>query len=188
MRIVDYYPNVERVITTIESMMITDKEYQKIKKISKSIKEIVEKEINDEINPYRFVIHHIEKSVRQSDLYTLSPAGKEIIIANILLPDDIKIAELLNKNGFTIENLKSIIRFRSLLKNVILNNAPINKELEDHFIEYKENVKKILELFNEEFNTNDQTIILNRICELLTTHPNYFEKKITESIKKDRHK
>lgn len=177
MDIIDYYPNLERAITPIECITITNKEFRQLKKISRLIRENIETNINDQITPYTFIKYYIEKSIRDSKLEIFSKAKKEIIIANILLPDDIEIAEILNNNGFTKESLKELIRFRALIKNLVLNNSKIDINLENKFNDYKETINTIVLLFNEKFQIKDQTTILNRICELLVSNPNYFENK-----------
>ena len=185
MKLIDNYPNAERTLTTIEASLITKKEYQKLKSISKRIKDSIETELESDLSSYGMVKYHVERTIRSSKNALISKnAEKEIIIANILLPDDIQIAELLNKNNFTIEHLKAMIRFRSSLKNLILNSAPIDEETQRKLEIYKRFVTTLIELFKAEFNVDDQTIILNRICEMLVTCPNYFETKRTEYTRK----
>ena len=178
MILIDNYPNTERAITAIEVMIITKKEYIKLIKLSQEIKSCIEKELNCELPIYGIIKYYIENTIiNPNNLSNFSQTAKEIIIANILLPETIKVVELLNNNGYTIEHLKNITRFRALLKNIILSNAPIDTNLANQFMIYKKYVTHITELFKKTFGIIDQTIILNRICEILVTYPNLFETK-----------
>ena len=135
MKLIDYYPNVERIITTIDSRMITNKEYNKLIKLSRNIKKELEHILDSNINKISLIKYYVEKIItnsKYSENYT--NVHKEIIIANILLPDDIKIAEVLNQNGYPIEYLKAIIKFRDYLKKIILYSIPIDKEIEQKYI------------------------------------------------------
>ena len=177
MKIIDYYPNLERAITYFETLTLSKSEDIVIKKLSKFIKEYIEEKLQVEINFNNINIYYLEDILSKTQYNNLSNLKKEIIIANILLPNDIEIAELLNQNGYTFEDLKSIIRFRTLLKNKILNDKPLNQEEIEKFIKYKEDITNLLSLFKNKFNIDKTTIILNRICEMLVTHPNIFESK-----------
>ena len=181
MTIIDTYPNVERAITSIEASLISKREYEELKNISNYIRNNINKKTPQNIKNYKFIKNYLAQTITTRNF---SNTAKEIIIGNILLPDDIKIAELLTKNGFTIEHLNIIIRFRALLKNIILNSTPINEELERQFKIYKTAINKIIEIFKLELNFDDQTTILNRITEILITNPNYFESKNSEHIRK----
>lgn len=185
MTIIDTYPNVERAITYNEASSIFKKEYEILKSISYYIKEKIRKENECNINDYGVIKYYLEQAIRNAECPHIKENNKkEIIIGNVLLSDDLKIAELLTKNGITIEHLKVIIRFRALLKKVILNSVPIDEELERQFKLYKIGVAKIIKIFKLELNFDDQTVILNRITELLITSPNYFESKNSEHTKK----
>lgn len=184
MDFIDYYPFIDRVLTYLDAMIITEKEYQILKNTSYSIKKETDETFNDSINQYNIIIHHIEKSIRQSKLINNSILAKEIIIANILLPNDIDIIDLLNKSGYTYEFLKNIIKFRSLIKNIVSSDTEFNKENKKRYEEYKEEIKNIINIFKENYNITDQTIILNRICELIVRKPNSFENKLDRNTKK----
>ena len=121
MTIVDSYPNAERTITLIEASLISNREYERLKGISKYIKEIIERETQLDTYSYSFVKQVLDQAIKNSQCAFISnDTHKEIIIGNIILPDDIQIAEILTKNKFTLEHLKERMRFRSLLKNIIL--------------------------------------------------------------------
>ena len=184
MDFIDYYPFLDRVLTYLDAMIITEKEYQILKNISNEIRKETEENFNNSINHNKIIIYHIEKSIRESKLNNNSILAKEIIIANILLPNDIDIIDLLNKSGYTYDSLKNIIRFRTLIKNIVLSDKEFNNEERKKYKEYKEEVKNIIYIFKENYNITDQTIILNRICELLIRKPNSFENKLERKSKK----
>ena len=184
MDFVDYYPFVDRILTYLDAMIITEKEYQTLKNISNKIKKETEELFNDNINQYNIIIHHIEKSIRESKLISNSTLSKEIIIANILLPNDIEIIDFLNKSGYTYESLKNIIKFRTLIKNILSSDIEFNKENKIQYEAYKKEVKNIITIFKEKYNISDSKIILNRICELLVRKPNSFEKEKEVNIKR----
>lgn len=184
MTIIDNYPNAERTVTTIEASMITPREYYRLKEISKAIRTHIENELQSNANTDGFTRNYIELAIRSSEHKNLSNTEIEIIIANAILPDDIIIAEMLSKHHFTIEHLKTIIRFRSLLKNIVLNGNAFNTELKRQFEIYKKFVTKIIEIFKSELGIDDQTIILNRISEMLVTCPSFFEERTSTSIRK----
>lgn len=174
----------QNILTSIEAKTITKKEYIKLKEISRTIKKYIEDNFRENITISGFIRYYIEQAIRKSQYKNLSSLEKEIIIANIILPDDYKIADILSANGITIDHLKIAIRFRSLLKQVILNKVKINPELERQFTIYKKFVKIITEIFQSKFGINDQNIIFNRICEIMTLHPEYFETKKTNLLRK----
>lgn len=179
MSTIDLYPtNAERILTTVESMMITKKEYMQLKEISKTIRKYAEEKFQSEINSCGIVRYYIEYTIRNSQYRNLPSTQKEIIIANVILPDDTKVADVLNKNNFTIEHLKAMLRFRSLLKNILLNDSRIDTETARQFAIYKQFVNKIIAIFKLEFGIDNQTLILNRICEMIETCPLYFDTKI----------
>ena len=128
MDFIDYYPFLDRVLTYLNAMIITEKEYQIFKNISNEIRKETEENFNNSINHNKIIIHHIEKSIRESKLNNNSILAKEIIIANILLPNDIDIIDLLNRSGYTYEFLKNIIKFRTLIKNIVSSDTEFNKD------------------------------------------------------------
>lgn len=184
MNFIDYYPFIDRVLTYLDAMIITEKEYQILKKISNTIKKETEEIFDYSINQYNAIIYYIEKTIRESKTINHSTLSKEIIISNILLPNDIEIIDLLNKSGYTYDSLKNIIKFRSIIKNTIASNIEFNNENKQKYKEYKKEVKNIITIFKEKYNITDQTIILNRICELLIRMPNSFENKLEINTKK----
>ena len=185
MTLIDNYPNAERTLTTIETSLITKKEYQKLKNISAAIKKTVESNLDSDINSYGIVKYYVEQTIRSSNTPLVSkPSEKEIIISNIILPDDIEVAELLTQNKYTLEHLKAMIRFRSSLKNLILNDVQIDKETEQKLQVYKKFVTSLIALFKQRFGIDDQTVILNKICEMLVYYPHYFESKLTDHVRK----
>ena len=184
MDFIDYYPFLDRVLTYLDAMIITEKEYQILKNISNEIRKETEENFNNTINQNKIIIHHIEKSIRESKLNNNYILAKEIIISNILIPNDIDIIDLLNRSGYTYDSLKNIIRFRTLIKNIVLSDKEFNNEERKKYKEYKEEVKNIINIFKENYNITDQTIILNRICELLIRKPNSFENKLERKSKK----
>lgn len=182
MKMIKYYPNIKKSINVIDLLMITEPEHQKIKKISKTIRETIQNEINENINLLPFIRYYVEKKIDILDT-NFSSIEKELIISNVILPNDIHIADLLNKNGYTKEFLKSIIKTRQKIKLSLLNNIKIDNELQTEFDEYKQNIIPIIELFKKEYNITDINIILNRICEIITKYPNYLDSKVTANIK-----
>ena len=182
MKLIDDFTNLERVISIVEANTLTENDYQKLKKISTLIKKHVEIRLQGSINESNFTRFYLEYIIRNSNT-PIDKLEKEIIIANAILPDDIEVAELLNQNGFTIEELKNILRFRVVLKNIVLNNSITNKEIETQFEEYKKTIIKLTNIFKAKYNLDNQTVILNRICEIIVTHPNYFETKSMSKTK-----
>ena len=185
MRIIDTYPNAERTITTIEAALITKKEYQELKNISQSIRNKFHTQLSEHLGDYEYIRWFLETILTYSqNKFGLSSTHKEIIIANVMLPHDHEIVELLTKYDFKIEHLKTLIRFRSFLKNIVLNSAPIDKEVERQFEIYKKHIANIIYIFETELNINNKTAILNRIAELIETNPHYFESKYSDYTKK----
>lgn len=184
MTIIDNYPNAERTVASIEASMITPREYYRLKEISKAIRNHIENQLQTNTSTDGFTRYYIELAIRSSQHKNLSNTEIEIVIANAILPDDISIAELLSKHHFTIDHLKTIIRFRSLLKNIILNGKAFDDELKRQFEIYKKFVAKIIEIFKSEFGIDDQTVILNRICEMLVTCPAFFEERTSTNPRK----
>ena len=185
MAMLDLYPSAERAINIIDIKLITEREYQILKKISTQIRKKIEDEFDDNAVSYGMIKYFIENRIRNSNITDIETATKkEIVISNILLPDDIEIAEILNKNGFNLELLKELLKIRQKLINIIIYNLQLDEELKDQYETYKNNIKKLINLFEEKYNINDQTIILNKIAEILVLYPNYLENKITSTIKK----
>lgn len=174
----DDYLEAKNTITLSEFTMIPSSEYSKLVKLSKKIKKELEEELNCSINESRLTSLYVKNRIRDSkNIEARNNIQKEILLGNIFLPDDIKIADLLCKNRYTIGHLKTIIRFRSMLKNIILNSTSMDDKLKEQFVAYKKIVSELVMLFKVEFGIDDQTIILNRICDLLVRHPNYFDTK-----------
>lgn len=123
----------------------------------------------------------IKKNHLPSNL-TLSNIQKEVIQTNMIY-DDEKFISILNENQFTIKHLKSIIRFRDILKNLIIDNSIITPDLKEKITIYKTVVSKLLDIVNKEFNINDSTIILNKICILLVQYPELFLNNNKKRIK-----
>ena len=118
---VDYYPNAERIVTVLDSMMITPREYKKLKEISVELRKYFQQTLGIETISCGFIRHYVEHVIIDSKNNGLKPLEKEIIIANIMLPDDMEVINLLNDNGFDIYTLKLLMRIRSQLKYIILN-------------------------------------------------------------------
>lgn len=169
--------NSERILTYIDALTITKKEYNYFKQLSIIEKERIEKKLKMSFEEHPVDKKYLEEIILGTEYKNISSMNKEIMLANAILPDDQKIATLLNEEGFTLEYLKIIIRFRSLLKNILTNNLPIDKETRQKLDAYKVIVEKLVDLFNKHFNVNNQTIILNRICEMLVTCPELFVPK-----------
>ena len=190
MTISSIYHELKIIISYNEAKEIFEKEYNELKILGQIERENIEKEytklikecnLTNEFNDYitkRLIGIRYDTS-KYSDLTSIK---KEIIIANAILPDDISIINLLHDNGFTIEHLKVIIRFRSILKNKITcKTKNIDKYLAEQIKIYKTVVSKLIEIFETNFKINDSTIILNRITELLVTSPNLFDEKIDDN-------
>lgn len=175
------YTNPERILSYNEAKKITQKEYSLLKQPLKEIKP----ENYPELDYHYYRDKAIES--RKKELIYSDQTGlkKEVLIANTILPDDIKIIDKLTANGFTYEHLYAIIRFRSILKNILMNNTKITNDLKEHIRIYKNVTTKLIKVFEQNFFFNDSTIILNRICEMLITCPHLFEsinknKKLTK--------
>lgn len=182
MKIMRYEPNIQNALTKTEASLITEKEYNKLKKISMLVTKYVENILMSDIATCNITKKIAEITIRKIQNESITEIHKTIMIANALLPDDIKVADLLNKNGFTYNHINLIIKFRALLKRNAIYHTELDKEEKTKYNEYKITVNKIVELFTREFGVSDKTIILNRICEILVTHPDYFEKLATEHI------
>ena len=182
MIMIEDYIEAGRILSYPEALMHSKKEYTYLKQYSQIEKEKIEKEIDLQIGSKFFNKNIIESKINFSKYPNMSKLNKEVMLANIILPDDIKIIDILTENGFTLEHLKTIIRFRSILKNLLLNNSIITNELKEQIAIYKRVTTKLINIFNEQFNFNDSTIILNRITEMLITCPNLFETKANTNI------
>ena len=173
--ILDNYQNPERILSYTEALIITKKEYQILKNIAKQEKKRVELEIcmGEKESLMNNLI--IENNIKMSNYNDLSPLKKEVMLANAILPDDHKLIDILTENGFTLEHVKSIIKFRGILKNILINDSIIQDDLKENIEIYKRVTGILIKAFKEELNVNNSTIILNRICELLVTSPELFE-------------
>ena len=167
------YTNPSKILSYYEALTIPKKEYTYLKKLSTSEKANITLNNQTNIN-YNLIFNKISTSKKTKDLSIIK---KEIIIANIIIPDDTLIIKILNDNNFTIEHLKLIIRFRSILKNHLINNTKIDTTLKENIQIYKNIISIILNIFINELNIDNPTIILNRITELIITKPYLFKKK-----------
>jgi len=178
------YTEPYKILSYYEALTIPEKEYTYLKKLA--ISEKINLTLNNKINlNYNLIFNKISTSIKTKDLPIIK---KEIIIANIMIPDDETITKILTDNNFTLDHLKLIIRFRSILKNYILNNKKLDAELKENIHIYKNIISIILNIFKKELNINNSTIILNRITELIIIKPYLFEekqdnKKLTKSNK-----
>jgi len=168
------YTNPNRILTYNESKMYTNKEYNIIKKQAKLERDKILQQyrLNEDEYPTIKIIEHI---INNHEYQDLSPLKKEIMLSNIILPDDTKIINILTENGFTIEHIKIIIKFRGILKNLLLNKSNLSKELLEEIKIYKNVVSKLIEIFYINFHINNSTIILNRLSELLVTKPHLLD-------------
>ena len=184
MHFVDYYPNAERAITLIDMRQIGLREYQFIITLSKSIKEEIEQEIKIQIQNNDITRYYFEEIIKNLQIENLTPLKREILIGNAILPDSKKIIDIQNKNGYSVTNLTKILRFRTILKNILLNDLHIDKNTQEQFEIYKKELISLTEIFKNEFNLDNPSIILNRICELITIYPQLFQAKTTINSKK----
>lgn len=171
---IDNYLEPTRIISYNEGRILTKKEYTLLKRKAKIEREkiINNHKLNEDSPTTKKIIEYIINNTEYKDI---SPIKKEIILANAVLPDDIKIIEILTVNGFTLEHIKTIIRFRGILKNLVLTQSKLTEELKEQINIYKKVITKLIEVFSINFYTNNSTIILNRLCELLITNPQLFE-------------
>ena len=170
------------VVSYNEGKMFTDKEYNILKSIARNERERIKSdyEMFEDSQLTQKVIEYIIRNTKYDDLSLLK---KEIVLANALLPDDIMIIDLLSKEGFTIEHIKTIIRFRDLLKNLLINKKELTNELREQLKIYKPVVDKVIDIFNTNFYTNNSTVILNKLCELLVTKPHMFNEMTISKAK-----
>lgn len=172
---IDNYKEPEKILSYNEARIITKKEYAILKNIAKKEKQRIEQEIC--MGPANSTINQliIENNINMKDYSELSTLKKEVMLANAILPDDTKVIDTLTENGFTLEHIKNIIKFRGILKNQVMYSITIDEELKDQIIIYKKVVTILINIFKDKFNVSNSTIILNRICELLVTSPELFE-------------
>lgn len=175
MKMIDNYINPERILTYYEALTISKKEYIFLKQLAQIERENIQKENNNKLNNKEIAIKLMALRFNTPIYPNLSSLKKEIILANAILPDDYKIINTLNEYGFNIYHLKTIIRFRGIIKNLIINNSLLTKELKENIKIYKRVTTKLIDIFNKEFNCNNSTIILNRISEILITYPDLLE-------------
>ena len=174
--------NPKKILTYNEANMYTQKEYELLKqKANQEIKRI-KKDYNLKENS-KISQKFIEYIIKNTHYQDMSILKKEILLANSLLPNDIKIIDQLTKEGFTIEHIKTIIRFRDILKNSIIHKQILTPELKEHLEIYKSVTSKLINIFNDNFYVNNSTIILNKLCELLATKPQLFN-EISKDNKK----
>ena len=173
--ILDNYQKPEKVLSYTEALVITKKEYEILKNIAKKEKKRIENEkcMGEKDSEINMLI--IENNITMRNYDNLSPLKKEIMLANAILPEDSKVIDTLTENGFTLEHIKSIIKFRGILKNQLVYKNGIPEDLKESIEIYKKVVTILLNTFKEKFNVNNSTIILNRICELLVTSEEIFE-------------
>jgi len=172
---IENYQKPEKILSYLEAAIITKKEYEILKSMAKKEKKRIEQEKcmgekESEINMFI-----IERNISMRNYDDLSILKKEVMLANAILPDDTQVIDTLTENGFTLEHIKIIIRFRGILKNQLLNKTGIQEDLKESIKIYKKVVAKLLNAFREKFNVTNSNIILNRVCELLVTSPELFE-------------
>ena len=59
------------------------------------------------------------------------------MLANAILPDDHKVIDTLTEKGFTLEHIRTIMKFRGILKNILLNKSIIQGDLKEKIEIYK---------------------------------------------------
>lgn len=175
--------NPNRILTPIEANMLSQKDYTNLKQLIQIKKESLEKKHNITLDDNFLTAEMFLFEMNYNPHSNLTILKQEILLANTILPDDKQIASILSQNGFTINHLKSIIRYRSLIKRLLINNKEMDEEFLEQFQIYKQIVSKLLSIFYFHFKFNDSTIILNRICEMLITCPELFENKSKRKIK-----
>ena len=175
--------NANRILTPIEASTLSKKDYTNLKQLVQIERENFEKTYNIKLDGHDITTRMFIFEITNRSYSNLTILEKEILLANAAFPSDKEIATLLSENGFTINHLKAIIRFRSLIKKSLVNDKKMDEELSTQFEIYKKVVSKLLDLFNANFKFNNSTIILNRICEMLVTCPELFEVKFKTRIK-----
>ena len=164
-----------RIITNIEAKSITEKEYQRLEKISTHISKYIKQELKMTVTDIDAANYILSLLIKSKYYNSLSSIEKEIIIGKILLPDDIEIVDILNQNHYTIDNIKPLIRFRTTLKQILQYKSPLTESLKKEITTYLKLISPITEIFKQKYNIDDETTILNRICEIFVRYPNYFE-------------
>ena len=170
------------IISYNEGKMITNKEYNILKRLAKNERDRIlnDYELVEDSHLTQKVIEHIIRNTAYEDM---SLSKREAMLANALLPDDIQIIDILTKEGFTIDHIKTIIRFRDILKNLLIHKQESTNELKEQIKIYKAVVDRLIDIFNTNFYTADSTIILNRLCELLVTKPHMFSELTIMKLK-----
>lgn len=181
MIMIDDYFKPEKILSYVEARTIGTREYTMLKQIGQIERDYVLKKYLLPKEPELSIKSIVESRLNDPKYDNLSNLKKEVVLANSILPDDIKIIDILTKEGFTLQHLKTIIKFRSILKNLLINKTMINKELKEQIAIYKRVMDKLIDVFYKNFNFKDSTTILNRITELLVTSPNLFDKKIDDN-------
>lgn len=185
MTLIDDYTKPSNILSYYEGLTISKKEYQYLKKLgqNKRIEMLKEKPNIDIYSLYKNI-----KTIRiNSSIYpNTSSLNKEIILANAIFPNDIELIELLSSYEITLSHLKMIIRFRSILKNLLIYKKPLTKDLEENIIIYKKAIAYLINIFNKHYHFNDATIILNRLTELIITNSSTFEKIATDHKKLEK--
>lgn len=167
--------NPERIVSYNEALMITNKEYNLFKQLGQIERNKIESKYNFNIETNDLIKNIIYTLINEPQYKNLSTIKKEIILANSMLPEENYIINVLNEYGFTKNHLKAIIRFRSILKNYLMNKKDINNELKEKIDIYIKIVNKLIYIFNTHFDINNPTIILNKISEMLITSENLFK-------------
>ena len=150
MLVIDDYTNPSNILSITDTLMISNKEYLFLKQLGIKERESIIKN-NPQINNHRL------------NKLLIDTLNKESIYPNL---------SIIKKQ---IEHLKTIIRFRSIIKNHLQNKFILTKELKDNIIIYKKVTNILINIFNKEFNCNNSTIILNRISEMLITSKDLFQ-------------
>lgn len=168
------YIDPNRIITYNEGNCITKVEYNLLQNIANEERNRILKEYNLDNFDLEHKNRFIYDMISNNDYNDLSNIQKEIVLSNSIINDDVKLIDILTLNGFTLEHIKTIIRFRDKLKNLMLYNPILTKELKEDINTYKVIVSKLIDIVNQEFKTNNSTVILNKICILLTLYPELF--------------
>lgn len=173
--ILDNYQKPERILSYQEALIITKKEYQILKNIAKKERKRIELEICMAEKDSAINKLIIESNINMRNYDDLSPLKKEVMLANAILPEDDKVIDTLTEYGFTLEHIKTIIKFRGILKNQVMSKTVIEDDLKESIKIYKKVVTILMNAFREKFNVNNSMVVLNRICELLVTSPELFD-------------
>lgn len=187
MKILEEFFEPTKILTYIDTLSITAKEcnelkiygYRERKRVIDECKMLAyNKRLPKDIHPRQYIIQKLMAKRNYSSKYnSKTTLRKEIIYAYALLPNDVAIAELLNNNNYTLEHLKRIIEVRKKILFLMKSGATFDEVLIKDIAIYKKIIQNLISLFEKEFNFNNSTIILNRICIMLVTCPSYFESK-----------